>query len=112
MCYNLFAAVYTTQMPEKETGSAAHLKFATLIEEISFETGYTASGESYNRLIVKTKQGMHFDIGKATNEMERKINLCFTAMGSEQIIDKTIGTITIAYDEQGREIKTYSDGIE
>lgn len=112
MCYNLFAAVYTTQMPEKETGSAAHLKFASILEEISFDTGYTASGESYNRLIVKTKLGMKFDIGKATNEMERKINLCFTAMNNEQITDKTIGTITIAYDEQGKEIKTYSDGIE
>ena len=112
MSYNLFAAVYTTQMPEKETGSAAHLKFATIIDEISFDLGYTAGGESYNRLIVKTKQGMQFDIGKATNELERKINLCFTAMGSTQIADKTIGTITIAYDEQGKEIKTYSDGIE
>ena len=112
MSYNLFSAVYTTQMPEKETGAVAHTKFCTLIEEISFDKGYTADGQSYDRLIIKTKQGMSFDIGQATKELERKINLCFTAMESDQIADKTKGTITIAYDENNKEIKTFSDGIE
>lgn len=110
MSYNLFSAVYTTQMPEKETGAAAHTKFCTLIKEISFDNGYTASGQTYDRLIVKTQVGMSFDIGQATKELERKINLCFTAMNSDEILDKTIGTITISYDETGKEIKTYSDG--
>lgn len=112
MSYNLFGAVYTTQMPDKETGASAHTKFCSLIKEISFDKGYTESGQSYERLIVKTAQGLSFDIGQATKELERKINLCFTAMNSDQISDKTIGTITISYDKNGKEIKTYSDGIE
>ncbi len=112
MSYNLFSAVYSTKIPTTITGAEAYTEFCNLIEEISYEKGYTANGQSYDRLIVKTKQGMSFDIGKATNELERKINLCFTAMNSDQIADKTIGTITIAYDENGKEIKTYSDGIE
>ena len=112
MSYNLFSSVYTTQMPDKETGAAAYVKFATIIDEISFAKGYTASGQSYDRLIVKTKQGMSFDIGQATKELERKINLCFTAMNSDEIADKTKGIITISYDENGKEIKTYSDGVE
>ena len=112
MSYNLFTSVYIRQMPDKETGAAAHTKFCSLIEEISFSKGYTANGQAYDRLIVKTKQGMSFDVGKATNDLERKIYYCFTAMNSDKIADKTIGTITIAYDENGKEIKTYSDGID
>lgn len=112
MSYNLFSAVYSTKIPTTITGAEAYTEFCNLIQEISFDVGYTANGQTYDRLIVKTKQGMSFDIGKATNDLTRKINLCFTAMGSEEIADKTIGTITISYDETGKEIKTYSDGIE
>jgi len=112
MSYNLFSAVYSTKIPTTITGNEAYTEFCNLIEEISFDIGYTANGQTYDRLIVKTKQGMSFDIGKATSDLTRKINLCFTAMESEEIADKTIGTITISYDETGKEIKTYSDGIE
>lgn len=110
MAYNLFSAVYETQMPGKEIGAAAHIKFCSLIKEVSFDNGYTASGQVYDRLIIKTTQGMTFDIGKATNDLPRKINICFTAMASDKIQDKTKGTITISYDANGKEIKTYSDG--
>ena len=112
MSYNLFSAVYSTKIPTTITGKEAYTEFCNLIEEISFAKGYTANGQVYDRLIVKTKQGMSFDIGKATNDLTRKINLCFTAMESEEIADKTIGTITISYDQTGKEIKTYSDGID
>ena len=112
MSYNLFSAVYSTKIPTTITGAEAYTEFCNLIQEISFAKGYTANGQTYDRLIVKTKQGMSFDIGKATNDLTRKINLCFTAMESEEIADKTIGTITISYDETGKETKTYSDGIE
>lgn len=110
MSYNLFSAVYSTKIPTTITGAQAYTEFCNLIQEISFDVGYTASGQVYDRLIVKTKQGMSFDIGKATNDLKRKINLCFAAMNSDEIADKTIGTITITYDENGKEIKTYSDG--
>jgi len=112
MSYNLFSAVYSTKIPTAITGAEAYTEFCNLIKEISFAKGYTANGQAYDRLIIKTKQGMSFDIGKATNDLTHKINLCFTAMESEDIADKTIGTITISYDETGKEIKTYSDGIE
>jgi len=112
MSYNLFSAVYSIKIPTTITGAESYTEFCNLIEEISYDIGYTANGQVYDRLIVKTKQGMSFDIGKATNDLTRKINLCFTAMESEEILDKTIGTITISYDETGKEIKTYSDGIE
>ena len=112
MSYNLFSAVYSTKIPTAITGAEAYTEFCNLIKEISFAKGYTANGQAYDRLIIKTKQGMSFDIGKATSDLTRKINLCFTAMESEEILDKTIGTITISYDETGKEIKTYSDGIE
>ena len=111
MAYNLFSAVYSTKIATTITGVQAYTEFCNLIKEISFDVGYTANGQTYDRLIVKTKQGMSFDTGKATNDLTRKINLCFTAMESEEIADKTIGTITISYDETGKEIKTYSDGI-
>ena len=112
MSYNLFSAVYSTKIPTTITGAQAYTEFCNLIQEIAFDIGYTANGQAYDRLIVKTKQGMSFDIGQATNDLTRKINLCFTAMESEEILDKTIGTITISYYETGKEIKTYSDGID
>ena len=112
MSYNLFSAVYSTKIPTTITGAQSYTEFCNLIEEISYDKGYTANGQVYDRLIVKTKQGISFDIGKATNDLTRKINLCFTAIESEEILDKTIGTITISYDETGKEIKTYSDGID
>jgi len=112
MSYNLFSAVYSAKIPTTITGAEAYTEFCNLIEEISFAKGYTASGQVYDRLIIKTKQGISFDIGKATNDLTRKINLCFTAMNSEEITDNTIGTITISYDETGKEIKTYSDGVD
>lgn len=112
MTYNLFGAVYSTQMPDKETGSEAYTKFCELIDRVSFDKGYTSDGNSYDRLIIKTKQGMIFDIGQATNNLQHKINICFETMNSEQIADKTQGVVTISYKTLSEERITYSSNAE
>jgi len=106
ICYNLYTAVYTTQMKD-EVGADAHNEFANLITGISFDKGYTASGEAYNRVIVKTSSGMTFDIGKADSDLQRKINICFATLNSDDVTDKT-GTLSIRYNELGEEIINYT----
>lgn len=110
MTYNLFSAIYSTQMPDKETGAEAYLKFCELVDAVSFDVGYTSDGKLYDRLIVKTKQGLIFDVGQATNNLERKINICFATMNSEQIADKTQGVIKIFYKTLTEERITYTLG--
>lgn len=110
MAYNLFSAVYSTQMPDKETGSEAHQKFCELITAISFDVGYTPAGTVYNRLIIASSQGTTFDIGQATDNLERKINICFTAILKEEISSNPNGKIIISYGENNKETINYYNG--
>ena len=109
ICYNLFTTVYETQM-ETETGLDARVKMSSLISSISFDTGYTQSGKSHNKLIVKTKEGITFEIGKADKDLYRKVYACFEAMKSDKVEDKSKGSIIVDFDANDKEFIYYSKG--
>lgn len=111
MSYNLFVAIYETQYENKtDTIKDAHNKMSSLISSISFDLGYTINGESFNRLIITTKQGMKFDIGKATEELERKINVCFAVLNDDEVTDNTKGKVEITYNSENKEIVNFYKG--
>ena len=96
ICYNLYTAVYTTQL--STTGEQSHIDMCNLIKNITFSKSYTQSGDCYTRLIITTTDGFTFDIGRADDNLQRKINICFTALKSDKIVDKTNGTIRFLYN--------------
>lgn len=100
---NLFFGLYTVvKISDPEGESYLERDELHLVaESVSFNKGVTLT-EEYNRLIIKTPEGVELDIGKPNQDLQRKINICYSAMKSAGI-DETKGTIKIYYSAEGEE---------
>jgi len=96
--YNLFVAMNTV-VTKQDEGNDVYLTRddirATLLN-INFE-----DYESYNKIVITTKYGVKLDIEKPQDDMQNKINICFSTI-KQFIIDaknkEQSGTIKIFYD--------------
>jgi len=105
---NLYISIYTTKLTSE--GEQSHIDMCGLVDSVSFDTGYTLSGE-YDRLIIKTRFGIQFDIGEPASNLEYKINVCFSSLSNEDI-DDTSGVIRVYYDADGIEHFGYFANID
>ncbi len=100
---NLYRSVYTTALPETSTGKQAHLDICALITSVSFDKGYTLSGD-YDRIIITLRSGVILDIGRPNSDLENKMNKCFSAI--EQC-SYTNGRVRIYYNQDNVELFEY-----
>lgn len=97
--YNLFVAMHTTvtKTVDEEEVYLTRQDICEMLLEIDFE-----NHDTYNKIIIATKHGVKLDLENPSNDTQRKINLCFSAI--EQFINdqndkEKSGTIKIYYDE-------------
>ena len=95
--------------------------FCKVISNIEFEMGYTLNG-SYTRLILTTKvdgtDGVRVDIGAPENNLEYKINSCFSLVSylnndlteagePNENTTASKGIVRFGFDENGEQIIRY-----
>ncbi len=110
--YTLFVAMHNTVKIDDVDGNEQPIKrfveredIPSLVKKIAFSTDVTLKG-SYNCVILSTVSGVVIDIGKPENDMERKVNTCFSAYSSADV-DNTSGTIKLFYDKNNIEKIAY-----
>ena len=110
---NLYKAIYNTVKLDKD-GEMAFVDredIKQLVSEVSFKVGY-----AYERLVLSVNypQGEQsysytIDIAKPNENLQSKINWCFSSIPELIKHDKHGGTIRCYYDDAGKEICKYFD---
>lgn len=98
VAYNLYTAMITTVTKQEGEGEQATEVYLTredvceMIRDVQFE-----SYKTFNKIIITTKYGVKLDIENPSENLQNKINICFSTIkqlnGREQN-----GTIKIYYD--------------
>ena len=96
--YNLFNAMYTCVKIDGEFLTREQI--SALIPKIEFDTGYSLD-EAYTRIILTTSEGVKIDIGKPEQNLQYKINVCFSAFNILSEDEKKSGTIKFLYLADG-----------
>lgn len=99
----MYKAVYTTKLPETSVGKQAHIDMCAEVANVSFDKGYTLSGE-YDRLIITLRSGVIIDIGRPDTDLENKMNICFTAIEENSY---TKGRVRVYYNRDNNEKYEY-----
>lgn len=103
----LFTAMYTS-VTKPEEANATYLTRTDICDinkEIEFE-----EFESFNKIIITTKYGVKLDIENPTNNIETKINICFSTIKhfmTEQNNKEKSGTIKIYSNLNGELVSVY-----
>ena len=102
--YNLFVSMYNTVMiPDGDTNRYVNRDdIKELVTNVQFAKGYTLL-ESYDRVVITTSTGFVIDIGKPQDNLEYKVNLCFSAIDDLKLQGESKGTIKYTYLENGDE---------
>lgn len=102
--YNLFVSMYNTVMiPNGDTNRYVNRDdIKELVTNVQFAKGYTLL-ESYDRVVITTSTGFVIDIGKPQDNLEYKVNLCFSAIDDLKLQGESKGTIKYTYLENGDE---------
>ncbi len=101
----LFKAVYTTKLDSKD--KLAREEMVQLIESINFDKEYTLLG-NYDRLVVRLRTGITFDIGKPNEDLEEKVNICFA---TAEKVDNTKGVVKVYFDKNDKLCYAYFENI-
>lgn len=107
--YNLFVAMNTV-VTKKEVEDKVYLTRADICDLLS-NVDYEETTTS-NKIIVTTKYGVKLDIEKPVENMQNKINICFSTieefLSSTETEGKVLsGTIKIYYDLDGNQKTVY-----
>ena len=99
--YTLYTGLYksATKMVDGNKQYLSRQEVINLISNVTIEKGNTLN-ESFKRLIVKTKAGVTFDISKAEDNLEEKVNMCVSAYESGKY-NISQGSIKIFYHADG-----------
>ena len=104
---NVFSNLVFSLMRTVKVGVDPEAKFVErgdihlVATSLSIETGYTLTG-TYARLIIETPKGVTLDIGRATEDLDRKINMCYSALNDTDFTE-TSGVIRLHYSGDGME---------
>lgn len=102
--YELFVSIYNTVMID-DGGSDRYVDredIKSLITNLHFAKGYTLH-EEYDRVIMQISNGFTIDIAKPQDNLEYKVNICFSAMDTLIENGESSGTIKYTYLEDGTE---------
>jgi len=93
----LYIALYTNALKDRN-------ELYQHLSEISFDKGLTLSGE-YVRLILTTVTGVKMDICVPEENLNEKVNICFSVYEDDEFTEefKQSGTIKIYLDEEGNQ---------
>lgn len=95
--YNLFISVY--EAVKIEDNYLTRAEISELITYVDFDMEYTLKG-SYKIIELTTKYGIKVSIGKPTNDLKYKINVCFSYIEQElSDEEKTSGEVRCYYDK-------------
>ena len=102
--YELFVSIYNTVMID-DGGNDRYVDredIKSLITNLQFAKGYTLH-EEYDRVIMQISNGFTIDIAKPQDNLEYKVNICFSAMDTLIENGESSGTIKYTYLEDGTE---------
>lgn len=101
---NLYTSIYkTVKLDINSDGETEYLSRAditNLIDSVEFDVGYSLDGE-YVRIILHMNSGVKIDIGKPEENLEYKINFCFSAYNKLTETEKQSGRIKYYYTADG-----------
>lgn len=72
-----------------------------IVNSIQFGYDYTIQGGRHDRVIISTSYGFTLDIGKPQNDLDYKVNVCFSTIDTLISQGKESGTIIYGYDIDG-----------
>ena len=77
-----------------------------MIATFNLVNGYSLN-QSYKRMVLETDYGVVIDIAKPENDIENKLNKCFSALNSLTDEQKQAGTLKLTYNDSNVEVFGY-----
>lgn len=102
---DLYLSMCRTVMVDTDDGKEYVTRddIKNIVNSIQFGYDYTIQDGRYDRVIISTSYGFTVDIGMPQNNLDQKVNVCFSTIDTLMDQGTSSGTIIYGYDVNGNE---------